>query len=957
MIKNEFRGLLAVLFILLGHWSVGAQISLTCPPDSVLCLTTSCDTSYVLTTPTAQTNCGVPDLAFSYAINGSSFAELPPAGILLTDLAPNVYDITILVSDICGNETSCDYALTIIDCQAPDPNCAPFEVVFLDETGQLDLLASDLVPNPTDNCPENLTVSFSSDPNDQMRSFFCRDAAEPQLMTVFVTDEAGNQTSCLVPVFVEDPFASCRELSGFITTEWGEALAGALIEIKGTEEWTIRTEADGFYSILLPEGGSYLLRPCADGNWADGVTNSDVQLLQNYLADATPLSPYVLLSADLDNNSQVNFLDLLTIQQLSSGAPNIIPANRSWRFFQAGFTFPNPANPFATLAPESYTINNLDQAQLNLDFIGVKIGNVDGPASGPITDLSTLDCSPSGAGKCGGTVFWDQNANCIPEFSEAGQEKWLVQVSNALDTFYQLTGPDGTFQFNLSPGDYTVEVFVPNAAWSLCQNAYPVTITPDGITYLSIGGQTNTICSWPEVDLTTGPLRVCDSVQIALRYANRGTEGMEDAFIQVVLDPDLLLLSASSPFIVQSDTLVFPLGFLSPGETGQIWIDGFLDCDALLGRTHCSEARIFPQNTCLPAGPDYDGSVIEVGFDCQLDSLEFQIRNTGSPMTFAADWIVIEDEMIMRTGGVQLTSNQVATVRVPANGSTYRIEVDQHPDFPGTSFPSTVVEGCGQNPSGGISTGFVTQFPEDDELPDVAVSCTQNTDGSPIALKEGYPFGYQDPHYITVDRELEYQLNFTDSTYSLPSLLVIDTLANALDILKFQALAASHPYEFTILPNGALAFFLQEEAGEARRDWFVRFGTYPKPDTPDGTIIENQGTFYPSTGSSSTTNQTFHTIGSDFIEIIPDTSTALIPANWFQVRPNLVTESAIGYLYRFEEANKEFLLYDARGQLVIEINSHAATFEIPVNNLPAGAYYYRLFVDKENMLQGKIIIQ
>ncbi|MEM1219893.1 MAG: hypothetical protein AAGH79_13325, partial [Bacteroidota bacterium] len=581
MIKKEYQRLLVGLFLLLGNWSLGAQISLFCPPDSVLCLTTSCDTSYVLNPLSATTSCGVMDIAYSYAVNGSSFAELPASGVLLANLNPNTYDLTILASDVCGNTTTCDYSLVIVDCQAPDPNCAPFEVVFLDDAGHLDLLASDLVPNPTDNCPENLTVSFSADPNDQMRSFFCRDAAEPQLMTVFVTDEAGNQASCLVPVFVEDPFAACRELSGFITTEWGEALGGTFIEVKGTEEWTLRTEEDGFYSILLPVGGSYLLRPCADGDWTNGITTSDGQLLQNHLANNTPLSPYTLLSADVDNNSQVNFLDLLTIQQLSSGNPIIIPDNRSWRFFQAGFAFPNPENPFASVVPETYLINDLEQAQLNLDFIGVKIGNVDGVASGPTTDLSALACNP-GTGKCGGTVFWDQDSNCIPGSGEPGQEKWLVQISNALDTFYQLTGPDGAFQFNVSPGAYTVQVFVPNEAWTLCQNEFPVTITSDGITYLSIGGQAASTCSWPEVDLTTGPLRICDSVQIALRYANRGTEGMESAFIQLMLDPDILPLSASSPFISQGDTLVFPLGFLSPGETGQIWVDGFLSCEALV---------------------------------------------------------------------------------------------------------------------------------------------------------------------------------------------------------------------------------------------------------------------------------------------------------------------------------------------------------------------------------------
>lgn len=896
------------------------------------------------------------DLAYSYSLEGGPLTELPVEGWLLEGLAPGNIELLVAIEDVCGNVEACTFTLLVADCQAPDPNCAPLEVVYLNNTGTLTLQASDLVPNPTDNCPDNLTVSFSADPNDQMRELYCRDAAEPLLLTVFVTDEAGNQASCLVPVFVEDPYQVCREISGFITTEWGEPLSGVLVNIKGSEEWTLRTENDGFYSILLPAGGSYLIRPCADGGWSDGLNSSDGQVLQNYLAAGAVLSPYQVLSADIDNNSQVNFLDLLAIQQLSAGSPDANPANRSWRFFQSAYSFTNPENPFIDPVPESYSLTNLSQAQLELSFIGVKIGNVDGALSSPNLDLSALSCSP-GLGKCGGQIYWDQNGNCIPDNPEDGLGNWLVSVHNTLDTFYQLTSEEGAFQFTLSPGTYQVEVFNPNAAWGLCQNSYSVSVGPDGIAFLTIGAQSASPCPWPVVDLATGPLQVCDSVQLAISYANLGTQSQAGAYLEVVLDPAIDLLGASHPYLFQNDTLIFPLGTLSVGERGQIWVDGFLDCSTQEGLSHCSEARIYPENSCLPAGPTYDGSILEINQICQLDSLEFQIRNIGEPMDQPAFFIVIEDEMIMRDGSVQLVNNEVASVRVPANGSTYRMEVNQHPDFPGPSFPSLTVEACGQNANGGVSTGFVTQFSTEEGLPDRAVSCRQNTNSVPLIEKQGFPVGYQAPHYIAGDRKLEYQMHYRDPAYQLSSLLVIDTLAEPFDLFALQASVASHPYEYTLLPNGALAFFLRKEAGIARRDWFVQFGIYPKPGLPDGTILENSAAFYPSVGSSLVSNTTFHTIGTDFIEWAPDPNTTATPTSWFVIKPNPITEEAYGQVFQFAEENKRFCLYNSQGQLVKETQSDKEIFQLPVNNLPAGAYFYRLFIGAEAMLQGKIMIQ
>ena len=51
---------------------------------------------------------------------------------------------------------------------------------------------------------------------------------------------------------------------------------------------------------------------------------------------------------------------------------------------------------------------------------------------------------------------------------------------------------------------------------------------------------------------------------------------------------------------------------------------------------------------------------------------------------------------------------------LPANGTFYRIESPQVPFHPGESMPSAHIEACGVNAGGGVSTGFVSQYPQND---------------------------------------------------------------------------------------------------------------------------------------------------------------------------------------------------------------------------------------------------
>jgi hypothetical protein len=57
------------------------------------------------------------------------------------------------------------------------------------------------------------------------------------------------------------------------------------------------------------------------------------------------------------------------------------PANKSWRFIPASFVFPNPLDPWETPFPESIEVEDFFMERLDINFIGIKIGDVNGNAS------------------------------------------------------------------------------------------------------------------------------------------------------------------------------------------------------------------------------------------------------------------------------------------------------------------------------------------------------------------------------------------------------------------------------------------------------------------------------------------------------------------------------------------------------------------------------------------------
>jgi hypothetical protein len=116
--------------------------------------------------------------------------------------------------------------------------------------------------------------------------------------------------------------------------------------------------------------------------------------------------------------------------------------NTSWRFVDAEFVFPNPANPFASTFPEVNNINNLSEEAIT-DFIGVKVGDLNGSASpnelaenGDTRSEETMNFALTDFElKAGETYEVDFRAS---DFKEMMGYQFTLEYDESVLTFYDL---------------------------------------------------------------------------------------------------------------------------------------------------------------------------------------------------------------------------------------------------------------------------------------------------------------------------------------------------------------------------------------------------------------------------------------------------------------------------------------------------------------------------------------
>ncbi len=740
-------------------------------------------------------------------------------------------------------------------------------------------------------------------------------------------------------------------ISGRITDPAGNALEDANVHLTSLSggDWNQLTDGNGEYSFTVLEGDTYTIDPYSDVNPLNGVSTFDAVLIARYIDGAMQFaSPYQFIAADADCSNSVTLNDTSEIRMVVLGIIPEFPCAGSYRFVRADYVFPDIQNPFPF--PETITIENLSGDIGDQDFVGVKIGDVNG--SGSFSSTSIL-----------GKVQIDANANCAADSSENPLDGWLVQCYGQGLSLSTTTTALGTYILHVPPGTYNVTLTPPNPLWEVCTDTVQdVVVEFLNTVQVDFAAQAVSECPLLEVDLSAIFLRRCFESTYNVFYCNKGTALAENAFVEVEFDPYLTVVSSTIPWSsVNGNTYTFPVGDMELGECASFNVVVNVSCDAVLGQTHCSEARIYPDTLCFE-NLLWNGANLEVENECQNGEVVFTITNTGEDMSEAVNYIVIEDIMVqMTSGSIQLANGESETVTIPANGSTWRLELEQVPNHPLNTIASASIEGCGENNSGAFSLGFVTQFPENERGGFVDEDCRENVGSYDPNDKQGFPRGVFEEHYIPKGTEIEYMIRFqntgTDTAFTVR---ILDTLSQYLDLATLRPGSSSHPYDFKLLGSGVAQFLCanimlpDSFVNEPASNGYVKFSIKPKADLPNNIAVENQAGIYFDFNEPVITNRTLHTIGEKFLNV---STVVFRPGMELEVYPNPAAVKATFFIKTATPTAGILQLFDLQGKLALTQQFNTNTFEMDAAGLAPGMYLFQLKSEGHPIAAGKIIVQ
>ncbi|MCC7504997.1 MAG: T9SS type A sorting domain-containing protein [Saprospiraceae bacterium] len=556
-----------------------------------------------------------------------------------------------------------------------------------------------------------------------------------------------------------------------------------------------------------------------------------------------------------------------------------------------------------------------------------------------------------------GKIVNDLNLNCMAGNNEPGMQNWKVEMNELL----VVSDTNGYFEFQLDSGTYDITLHHNGQYWDPCPGYDDYTFNGNYLTdTLKIPIRPVIDCPEMEVNIGFPFLRRCFENTGKISWCNVGTAPSPDTKILVVLPPELDFTSAGWPVSqVVGDSLWFDLGNVEPNECGSFNIVAVVDCDSTeLGQGLCIEARIFPDSFCMPL-PEWSGADIRLNAECQGDSLVlFHLRNVGdAPTSPGLEYIVIEDQVVLMTVPFNLPPLEEITVEQPVQtGILYRLEADQEPFHPGQSMPSRWVEGCGMPENQGLSL----QYSVDDRDLFIDIDCHRVVASWDPNDKTGLPEGYSNDHFIEPNTDITYRIRFqntgTDTAFTV---VIRDTLDPWLDPASLRLETASHAYTWNIVDGNTLKCTFNDillpdsTTNEPASHGFVNFRISQRAGIPLGTVIHNSAAIYFDFNPPVITNQTFHTVGQNYMQVVSQEPEPGQPG--FTAGPNPFLETTT---FRFEQAlNARFSLFDQQGRLLRQETIRGDTFQFRRDGLPQGIYLFDIRDNDKRIASGQIIAQ
>ena len=262
------------------------------------------------------------------------------------------YETTIMVIEDKDTETVADFTIQMDD----------GEVFFTDASTNADSWLWDF---GNDNTSTEQNVDFRFDPG-------------THTICLTAMGSCGSNTKCEVIEVMEESIL--LEVGGTIRTIQDQPVPEVTVEINST---TQQTDQFGRFQNMFLSQDTYNVRPFKNDDPAFGISIADAIPIQRHILGISSIpTPYQLIAADVNGSGTITTFDIVTLRRMVLGTinefPNGIPA---WRFIPTNFSFPNPMDPFESGIPNQYTFV-LTDPQDSLDFIAVKIGDVNGSALG-----------------------------------------------------------------------------------------------------------------------------------------------------------------------------------------------------------------------------------------------------------------------------------------------------------------------------------------------------------------------------------------------------------------------------------------------------------------------------------------------------------------------------------------------------------------------------------------------
>lgn len=566
-----------------------------------------------------------------------------------------------------------------------------------------------------------------------------------------------------------------------------------------------------------------------------------------------------------DGESDFGFSDSMNGWKVSSG-------NKVYRYIDHG----NFTNSWVL---DTVGLNDTSikiQASSRVAMVNPDLGYLVNKYNDNIYNIFRYSSSTAGNNIVKGKIYIDQNANYSFDSLQDIPLQNIVVLAQP-GNYFSSSKADGSYEFNLPIGNYTLELLLPTGMEKRVQLLSPVSgrfnvsvlSTPSTVqNNFLLKGVNNS----PQLltTITSNRRRRCFQSVTVVNYGNMGFSNSQNTVVKVKLPQYTELDSASVSYTIDAEgNYLFNIGTVPPFGGGSITLYDRVVCgiESIRGLTVCTEAYITGDGVNYKTDTTaWDSSEVIVNAKCLNTWVIFEVINqTDKDMTDSLPLRIYSNATLVSNRNYKLLAKDTLKMSVRADFTTFRLEADQHKGHPLSRYAVATIETCEGKGSGSVSKGFVNKLPVNDFRMRKYVDCQGIIDSYDPNDKAVTPLGITSSNYVKTGTELYYKIRFqntgTDTAYRV---IVRDTLSPNLDLRTFSLGSASHKYTYVIKGQGKPVLEVtfaninlpDSATDEPGSNGFFTYKVGHKQGISQGTTITNKADIYFDFNSPITTNTT-----------------------------------------------------------------------------------------------------